>query len=83
MERAVFNLMHRHLLHTGMYPSGRKIRELFCPDPLAGLIKWRDFKFFWPKNKLFPLITWKEQAIYLQKLKAVVITFSLPNFLQE
>ena len=31
-------------------PSGRKnvmsIRELFCPDPLPGLKKWRDFKYF-------------------------------------
>ena len=27
-----------------------------------------------PKNKMFPLITWKEEAICLQKLQAVVIT---------
>ena len=32
---------------------------------------------------MFPLITWKEQAICLQKLQAVVITFSLLNFLEE
>ena len=36
-----------------------------------------------PKNKMFPLITWKEQAICLQKLQAVVITLSLLNFLEE
>ena len=36
-----------------------------------------------PKNKMFPLIIWKEQAICLQKLKAVVITLSLLNFLEE
>ena len=35
-----------------------------------------------PKNKMFPLITWKEQAICLQKLQAVVITLSLLNFLE-
>ena len=38
---------------------------------------------FLPKNKMFPLITWKEQAICLQKLQAVVITLSLLNFLEE
>ena len=38
---------------------------------------------FLPKNKMFPLITWKEQAICLQKLQAVVITLSLVNFLEE
>ena len=32
---------------------------------------------------MFPLISWKEQAICLQKLQAVVITFSLLNFLEE
>ena len=32
---------------------------------------------------MFPLITWKEQAIFLQKLQAVVITLSLLNFLEE
>ena len=36
-----------------------------------------------PKNKMFPLITWKEKAICLQKLQAVVITLSLVNFLEE
>ena len=32
---------------------------------------------------MFLLITWKEQAICLQKLQAVVITLSLFNFLEE
>ena len=32
---------------------------------------------------MFPLITWKEQAACLQKLQAVVIIFSLLNFLEE
>ena len=32
---------------------------------------------------MFPHITWKEQAICLQKLQAVVITLSLLNFLEE
>ena len=36
-----------------------------------------------PKNKMFLLITWKEQAICLQKLQAVVITLTLVNFLEE
>ena len=36
-----------------------------------------------PKNKMFPLITCKDQAICLQKLQAVVITLSLLNFLEE
>ena len=36
-----------------------------------------------PKNKMFLLITWKDQAICLQKLQAVVITLSLLNFLKE
>ena len=31
---------------------------------------------------MFSLITWKEQAICLQKLQAVVITLSLLNFLE-
>ena len=39
--------------------------------------------FFLPKNKMFPVITWKEQAICLQKLQAVVKTFSLLNLLEE
>ena len=38
---------------------------------------------FLPKDKMFPLITWKEQAVCLQKLQAVVITFSLLDFLEE
>ena len=38
---------------------------------------------FWPNNEMFPLITRKEQAICLQKLQAVVIAFSLLNFLEE
>ena len=38
---------------------------------------------FLPKIKMFLLITWKEQAICLQKLQAVVITLSLLNFLEE
>ena len=59
------------------------MRELFCPDPLAGFEKMADFKYFFAKNKMFPLKTWKEQAICLQKLQAVVITFSLLNFLEE
>ena len=32
---------------------------------------------------MFPLITWKEQAICRQKLQAVAITFLLFNFLEE
>ena len=32
---------------------------------------------------MYSLITWKEQAICLQNLQAVVITFSLLNFLEE
>ena len=32
---------------------------------------------------MLPLITWKEQAIFLQKLQAVVITLSLLNFFEE
>ena len=52
------------------------MRELFCPDPLAGFEKMEGFK-------MFPLITWKEQASCLQKFQAVVITFSLLSFLEE
>ena len=60
------------------------MRELFCPDPLAGFQKMGGFQiFFLPKNKMFSLVTWKEQAICLQRLQAVVITFSLLNFLEE
>ena len=60
------------------------MRELFCPDPLAGFEEMAGFKlFFLPNNKTFPLLTRKEQAICLQKLQAVVITFSLLNFLEE
>ena len=36
-----------------------------------------------PKNKMFPLIPWKKQAICLQKLQAVVIILSFLNFLEE
>ena len=36
-----------------------------------------------PKIKMFPLITWTEQAICLQKLQAVIITLSLLNFPEE
>ena len=61
------------------------MRELFCPDPLAGFEKMAGFQIFYtlPKNKMFKLITWKEQAICLQKLQAVLITLSLLNFLEE
>ena len=60
------------------------MRELFCPDPLAGFEKNRGISnIFLPKNKMFPLITWKEQAICLQKLQAVAVTLSLLNFLEE
>ena len=38
---------------------------------------------FLPRNEMFPFITWKVQAICLQKLQVVVITFSLFNFLEE
>ena len=58
--------------------------ELFCPNPLIGFDKMAEFPiffFFLPKNKMFPLITWKEQAICLQKLQTVVVTLSLLNFL--
>ena len=36
-----------------------------------------------PKNKMFPLLTWKERAICLQTFQAVVITLSSVNFLEE
>ena len=32
---------------------------------------------------MFSFITWKGQAICLKKLKVVVVTFSLLNFLEE
>ena len=62
--------------------SGRKnavsMRERFCPDPLAGFEKMAGISnIFLPKNEMFQLITWKEQAICLPKL-----TFSLLNFLE-
>ena len=60
------------------------MRELFCPDPLAGSEKMAGFQFFFlHKNIMFLLITWKERAICLQKLQAVVITLSLLNFHEE
>ena len=52
------------------------MRELFCSDPLAGFEKMAGFQIFLPNNKTFPLLTRKDQAICLQKLQAVVITFS-------
>ena len=58
--------------------------ELFFPDPLAGLEKnGRISNILLLKNKMFPLITWKEEAICLQKLQAEVITLSLLNLLEE
>ena len=59
------------------------MRELFCPDPLTGFEKVAGFQAFFCLNKMYSLITWKEQAICLQNLQAVVITFSLLNFLEE
>ena len=63
------------------------MRELFCPDPLAGFEKMLKnggiSNILLPKNKIFPLITWKKQAICFQKLQAVVITLSLLSFLEE
>ena len=60
------------------------MRELFCPDPLAGFEKNGGISnIFLPKNKIFPLITWKEQAICLQNLQVVVISLSLLNFFEE
>ena len=58
------------------------MRELYCPSPLAGFEKMARFhKYFFDINKKFPLLAWEEQAICLQKLQAVVITFSRLNFL--
>ena len=57
--------------------------NFFAQIPWPGLKKWRDSNFFLHNNKTFPLLTRKEQAICLQKLQAVVITFSLLNFLEE
>ena len=54
------------------------MRELFCPDPLSGFEKMAGFQIF---HCL--LIAWKEQAMFLQKFQTVVITLSLPNFLEE
>ena len=51
------------------------MRELFCPDPPAGLKKWRNFKYFFAINKTFPHLARKEQVICLQKLQAVVVTY--------
>ena len=60
------------------------MRELFCPDTLAWFERIAGFQiYFLRNNNTFPLITWKEEAICLQKLQAVVITFSLLNFLEE
>ena len=57
-------------------PSGRKnvmsMRNVFAQILWPGLKKWRNFKYFLPNNKMFPLITWKGQAICVQKLQAVV-----------
>ena len=60
------------------------MRDFFCPDPLARFQKNGGISNnLLPKNKMFPLITWKERAICLQTLQAVVITLSLVNFLKE
>ena len=60
------------------------MRKLFCPDPLVGFEKMAQFQIFYClKIKMFPLITWKEQPICLQKLQVVVITLSLLNFFKE
>ena len=60
------------------------MRELFCPDPLTGFEKMGGISnMFLPKIKMFLLITWKEEAICLQKLQAVVLTLPLLNFLEE
>jgi len=50
------------------------MREVFffAQIPLPGLKKWRYLKYFLPNNKVVPLITWKEQAICVQNLQAVV-----------
>ena len=58
------------------------MRELFCPDPLAGFEKMAGFQIFYClKIKCFH--PWRGQAICLQKLQAVVITLTLLNFLEE
>ena len=58
--------------------------NFFAQIPRPGLKKWQDFKYFLPKNyKMFPLKTWKVQAIFRLKLQAVVITISLVNFLEK
>ena len=57
------------------------MREVFAQfEKMAGILN-----IFLPKNKMFTLslITWKEQAICLQKWQAVVKTFSLLNLLEE
>ena len=59
-----------------LFSLGRKnvmsMRELFPPDPLAVFEKMAGFQMyiyiFLPKNKIFPLITWKEQAILSSKV---------------
>ena len=57
--------------------------NFFAHIPWPGL-EVAGFQFFFlPKNIMFPLITWKEQAICLKKLQAMVITLSLLNSLVE
>ena len=57
--------------------------NFFAQIPRPDLKKMAGFQIiFWPKSKMFPLITWKEQVICLETLQAVVITFSLLNFLE-
>ena len=49
--------------------------NFFAQIPLAGLEKTAGFQIFYClKIKKFPLVTWKEQTICLEKLQAVVIT---------
>ena len=60
------------------------MRERFLPRSPGRF--WKNggiSNIFLPKNKMFPLLTRKEQAICLQKLQAVVITLWFLNFLEE
>ena len=48
------------------------MRELFCPDPLAGFEKMLKnggiSNILLPKNKIFPLITWKKTGNLFSKV---------------
>ena len=85
-RKMVLSLTRPNFLTGAIFRAEKRKEHAWTFLPRSPGLVWKNggiSNILLPKNKTFPLITWKEQAICLQKLQAVVITLSLVNFLEE